>query len=199
MKFCRLSLLLLSCSRRTYLVKNAFQQQAQLCPAMKMILRILITTWFVWFVRFEMKLSLLITSKFDDGQRFPKKWGPISRPPRSEAWFFMNWKLRRPPFSSEATSAAFPEWRERSFCLERRSRSQASGRGRWGLEVGDGGEFVPLDRLLAEVKVFESKRDAAQKVVLTQRLSTEHAQLKLTQAQGFLAVATVHQLWRKKK
>lgn len=52
-------------------------------------------------------------------------------------------------------------------------------RGRWGLEVGDGREFVPLDRLLAEVKVFESERDAAQKVVLTQRLGAEHAQLKL--------------------
>lgn len=70
------------------------------------------------------------------------------------------------------------------------------GRGRWGLEVGDGRKFVPLDRFLAEVKVFESERDAAQKVVLTQRLCTEHAQLKFPQAQGFLAVATVHQLRR---
>lgn len=46
-----------------------------------------------------------------------------------------------------------------------------------GLEVGDGCKFVPLDRLLAEVKVFESERDAAQKVVLAQRLCAEHAQL----------------------
>lgn len=68
-----------------------------------------------------------------------------------------------------------------------------------GLEVGDGRQFVPLDSLLAEVKVFESERDAAQKVVLTQRLGTEHAQLELPQAQGFLAVATVHQLWRKRR
>lgn len=47
-----------------------------------------------------------------------------------------------------------------------------SGKGGWGvvggLEVGDGREFVPLDGLLAEVKVFQSERDAAQKVVLTQ-------------------------------
>lgn len=74
----------------------------------------------------------------------------------------------------------------------------ASERGRCGLEVGDGRKFVPLDRLLAEVKVFESERDAAQKVVLTQWLSTEHTQLQLTQAQGFFAVATVHQLWRER-
>lgn len=62
------------------------------------------------------------------------------------------------------------------------------------LEVGDGRQFVPLDRLLAEVKVFESERDAAQEVVLTQRLGAEHAQLELTQAQGFFAVAAVNQL-----
>lgn len=70
----------------------------------------------------------------------------------------------------------------------------SSGRGGGGLEVGDSRKFVPLDRLLAEVKVFESERDAAQKVVLTQRLSAEHTQLQLAQAQGFLAVAAVHQL-----
>lgn len=64
------------------------------------------------------------------------------------------------------------------------------------LEVGDGCKFVPLDRLLAEVKVFKPERDAAQEVVFTQRLSAEHAQLKFPQAQGFLAVATVHQLWK---
>lgn len=63
-------------------------------------------------------------------------------------------------------------------------------------EVGNGCQFVPLDRLFAEVKVFESERDAAQKVVFTQRLGTEHAQLQLPQAERFLAVATVHQLGR---
>lgn len=78
-------------------------------------------------------------------------------------------------------------------------RLRRHSRLRGGLEVGDGRQFVPLDRLLAEVKVFESECDAAQKVVLTQRLGTEHAQLKLPQAQGFLAVATVHQLWRKRR
>lgn len=75
----------------------------------------------------------------------------------------------------------------------------ASGEAGGGLEVGDGSEFVPLDRLLAEVKVFESERDAAQKVVLTQWLGTENAQLKLPQAQGLFAVATVHQLWRERR
>lgn len=43
---------------------------------------------------------------------------------------------------------------------------QASGDA--GLEVGDGCKLVPLDCLLAEVKVFESECDSAQKVVLTQ-------------------------------
>ena len=73
------------------------------------------------------------------------------------------------------------------------------GKAGGSLEVGDGRKFVPLDRLLAEVKVFESERDAAQEVVLTQRLGAEHAQLQLTYAQGFLAVAAVHQLWRKRR
>ena len=80
-------------------------------------------------------------------------------------------------------------------CVETCSRLQ--GEAGWGLEVGDGCKFVPLDRLLAEVKVFESERDAAKEVVFTQGLGTEHAELKLPQAQGLLAVATVHQLWRK--
>lgn len=62
------------------------------------------------------------------------------------------------------------------------------------LEIGDGREFVPLHCLLAEVKVFESECDPTQKEVLSQWLSTEHAQLKLSQAQSLLAVAIVDKL-----
>lgn len=46
-------------------------------------------------------------------------------------------------------------------------------------EIGNGCKFVPLDCLLAEVKVFQSERDATQEVVLTQRLGAEHTQLQL--------------------
>lgn len=66
------------------------------------------------------------------------------------------------------------------------------------LEVGDGRKFVPLDRLLAEVKVFQPERDAAQEEVLSKRLSAEDAQLKLTKAQSLFAVATVHELWMRR-
>lgn len=69
---------------------------------------------------------------------------------------------------------------------------------KWSLEVGDGGQLVPLDRLLGEVKVFDFERDAAQVAVLSQRLCTEHAQLELPQTQRLLAVAAVHQLRRRK-
>ena len=55
---------------------------------------------------------------------------------------------------------------------------------------------MPLDRLLAEVKVFESERNAAQEEVLPQRLGAQHTELKLPQAQGLLTVAAVDQLWR---
>lgn len=67
------------------------------------------------------------------------------------------------------------------------------------LEVGDGRQFVPLHRLLAEVKVFQPERDAAQEEVLPQRLGAEDAQLKVTLAQSFLAVAAVDELWTKKR
>lgn len=39
------------------------------------------------------------------------------------------------------------------------------------LEVGNCRQLVPPDRLPAEVKVFQSQRDSAQKVVLPKRLS----------------------------
>lgn len=66
------------------------------------------------------------------------------------------------------------------------------------LEVWDGCKFVPLDRLLAEVKVFQPERDAAQEEVLSKRLSAEDAQLKLTKAQSLFAVAAVHELWMRR-
>lgn len=72
-------------------------------------------------------------------------------------------------------------------------------RAKCGLEVGNCCQFVPLDRLFAEVKVFESERDAAQKVVFTQWLSTEHAQLQLPQSKRFFAVAAVHQLRKQER
>lgn len=62
------------------------------------------------------------------------------------------------------------------------------------LEVGHGSELVPLDRLFAQVKVFEAQRDATQEVVLAEGLGTQHAELQLAQAQCLLAVAAVHQL-----
>lgn len=83
-------------------------------------------------------------------------------------------------------------------------RSVASTRGHcrghcgW-LEEGHGGQLVPPDRLPAQVKVLQPQRDSAQVVVLPQRLGTEHAQLELPQAQGLLAVAVVHQLWRERR
>lgn len=66
------------------------------------------------------------------------------------------------------------------------------------LEVGDGRKFVPLDRLFAEVKVFQPERDAAQEEVLSKRLSTKDAQLKLTKAKSLFAVAAVHELWMRR-
>lgn len=87
----------------------------------------------------------------------------------------MKRRLKWPIFSSKVESGVFPIWWVHA-ALGEAELFLASVRGRWGwLEVGDGRKFVPLDRLLAEVKVFESERDAAQKVVLTQRLRTEHA------------------------
>lgn len=66
------------------------------------------------------------------------------------------------------------------------------------LEVGDGREFVPLHRLLAEVKVLQPQRDSAQEEVLPKRLGAEHTQLELPQAQTLFAVAAVDQLWRRR-
>lgn len=67
------------------------------------------------------------------------------------------------------------------------------------LEVGDGREFVPLYRLLAEVKVFQPQRDSAQEEVLSKRLGAENTQLKITQAQSFFAVAAVDELQRRRR
>lgn len=67
------------------------------------------------------------------------------------------------------------------------------------LEVGDGRELVPLHRLLAEVKGLQPQRDSAQEEVLTERLSAEHAQLELTHAQSFSAVAAVDELTRRRR
>lgn len=68
----------------------------------------------------------------------------------------------------------------------------------WGgsldLEVGHHGELVPLHSLSAQVKVLKAEGYATQIAVLSQRLCTEHAQLKFPLLQGFLTVATVHQL-----
>lgn len=62
------------------------------------------------------------------------------------------------------------------------------------LEVGHHGELVPLDGLSAQVKVLKAEGYATQIAVLSQRLGTEHAQLKFPLLQGFLTVAAVHQL-----
>lgn len=67
------------------------------------------------------------------------------------------------------------------------------------LEVGDGREFVPLYRLLAEVKVFQPQRDSAQEEVLSKRLGAENTELKLTQAQSLFAVAAVDELRRRRR
>lgn len=73
------------------------------------------------------------------------------------------------------------------------TRGNCGGRCGW-LEEGHCSQFVPLDRLAAQVEVLKPQRDSAQEVVLPQRLSTEHAQLELPQAQRLLAEAVVHQL-----
>lgn len=62
------------------------------------------------------------------------------------------------------------------------------------LEVGHHGELVPLHGLTAQVKVLKAEGYATQIAVLSQRLCTEHAQLKFPLLQGFLTVAAVHQL-----
>lgn len=77
------------------------------------------------------------------------------------------------------------------------SSSHRAGPG--GSEVGDGREFVPLHRLLAEVEVFQPQRDSAQEEVLSKRLSAEDAQLKLAQAQRVFAVAAVDELRRRRR
>lgn len=66
-------------------------------------------------------------------------------------------------------------------------------------EVGHCRELVPLHRLLAEVKVSQPQRDSAQEEVLPERLGAQDAQLKLTQAQSFSAVAAVDELQRRRK
>ncbi len=67
------------------------------------------------------------------------------------------------------------------------------------LKVGHRCELVPLDSLSAQVKVFKAEGDATQTAVLSQRLCTEHTQLKFPLFQGFLTVATVHQLRTKRE
>lgn len=85
------------------------------------------------------------------------------------------------------------------FYISDEARRGRRGRRRRRLEVGHGREFVPLHRLLAEVKVLQPQRDSAQEEVLPERLGAEHAQLELPQAQSFSAVAAVDQLQRRRR
>lgn len=68
----------------------------------------------------------------------------------------------------------------RALALVHHSLWKTGREGLLDLEVGHRGELVPLDSLSAQVKVLNTEGDATQKVVLSQRLGTEHAQLKLS-------------------
>lgn len=87
------------------------------------------------------------------------------------------------------------EWSFKGTCCSNVTFSGQTGVEGWpDLEVGHRGEFVPLDCLSAEVKVFKAEGDSSQIAVLSQRLGTEHTELKFPLLQCFLTVTAIHQL-----